>query len=497
MSCILVVDIGSSSTRCVAYDLEARMLEGSLFQDKSLGLTAEATMDSNEVVGKTEGVIAQCIEWCREHGWAKIQGLGIDSFALSFLGINGSGEACTPCFTYADARPDEFAQQLREKLGANGQEEAYERTGTVIHSSYAPAHYLRICAQEGNVAAGVAQWRTLGAHIIARLSGRGLRTPIGYSEASWTGMLNRHTLQWDATLCAAVGLPLSQLPPLADFDDVLPFADSWREQFPELSEAGIFMALGDGAAANVGSGAIDSRFVCVTVGTSAAMRCVIQSSTPPQLPPGLWNYRISRDRHLIGGALTDAGSLYQWYSSTLAGGGSDELWDKVENLAPDAHGLTVLPFLSGERATGWRGDATLTMHGITRATEPQHMIRAGMEAVVLRLGEIMKRLEGLVDSDSKLVAAGGPLENVPLWGRMISDVTGKTVQLMDALEVTSRGVAVLMCESINGHPPPPAGVKDEILPNADANAAYTAALSRNNALYNDIYPTKTTATAKL
>jgi hypothetical protein len=33
----------------------------------------------------------------------------------------------------------------------------------------------------------------------------------------------------------------------------------------------------------------------------------------------------------------------------------------------------------GERATGWRGDATLTLHGITRVTESHHIVRAGCE----------------------------------------------------------------------------------------------------------------------
>eukprot|EP01048_Picozoa_sp_COSAG05_P013419 COSAG05_NODE_1429_length_4911_cov_3.075852_2_plen_197_part_00 len=190
---ILVVDIGSSSTRCVAYDLQASMLPGSLFQNKSLGLSTDATMNSEEVIAKTEEVIAECLEWCRSCGRTSVQGLGIDSFALSFLGVDSLGDAATPCFTYADSRPDDFAQLLREKLGSTGQAEAYERTGTQIHSSYAPAHYMRICQHESEMATKVVQWRTLGAHIIARLTGRGLLTPIGFSEASWTGLLNRHT----------------------------------------------------------------------------------------------------------------------------------------------------------------------------------------------------------------------------------------------------------------------------------------------------------------
>jgi hypothetical protein len=71
------------------------MLPGSLFQDKSLGLTTEATMNATEVVDKTERVIALCLEWCRENGRASIRGIGIDSFALSLLGVD-AGARGTP-----------------------------------------------------------------------------------------------------------------------------------------------------------------------------------------------------------------------------------------------------------------------------------------------------------------------------------------------------------------------------------------------------------------
>lgn len=166
------------------------------------------------------------------------------------------------------------------------------------------------------------------------------------------------------------------------------------------------------------------------------------------------------------------------------------MWSKVEALAPDGHGLTVLPFLSGERSTGWRGDATLTFHGINRFTESHHMIRAGLEAVVLRLAVIVKLLDGLVDPDAKLVAAGGPLENVPLWGRMVADATDKKLLLVDAKEITSRGVAVLMCESLVGELTPELPIKSEIVPEAVSVAAYAEAIKRNQGLYGKLYRAK-------
>ena len=114
--CVLVIDIGSSSTRCVAFGMDCRPLDGSLMQDKSLFLSSDATMDAAEVSTKTEGVVTRCLSWCQAHGYTSVRALGIDSFALSLLGVDSSGAECTPCYTYADARPDEYAQRLRHSI---------------------------------------------------------------------------------------------------------------------------------------------------------------------------------------------------------------------------------------------------------------------------------------------------------------------------------------------------------------------------------------------
>jgi hypothetical protein len=73
-----------------------------------------------------------------------------------------------------------------------------------------------------------------------------------------------------------------------------PSSAAARHACAQRTDATCRRARGGGA-----QGATDSERVCVTVGTSAAMRCVVHSPTPPTLQPGLWSYRISRDRHLV------------------------------------------------------------------------------------------------------------------------------------------------------------------------------------------------------
>ena len=60
----------------------------------------------------------------------------------------------------------------------------------------------------------------------------------------------------------------------------------------------------------------------------------------------------------------------------------------MAECVPDGHGLTVLPLLAGERAPGWRADASGTIHGIGRHTTSLDILQAHLEAVALRLSLI-------------------------------------------------------------------------------------------------------------
>lgn len=64
-----------------------------------------------------------------------------------------------------------------------------------------------------------------------------------------------------------------------------------------------------------------------------------------------------------------------------ADGDTAELWAEVERMQPDGHGLTMLPFLSGERAPGYHGEAHVTVTGINPATRAAHLVRALTRAV--------------------------------------------------------------------------------------------------------------------
>lgn len=59
--------------------------------------------------------------------------------------------------------------------------------------------------------------------------------------------------------------------------------------------------------------------IAVTVGTSAAIRIVLPLDImkSAEVPRGLWCYRISEKHVLLGGALSDGGSMFRWLHESL------------------------------------------------------------------------------------------------------------------------------------------------------------------------------------
>lgn len=112
-----------------------------------------------------------------------------------------------------------------------------------------------------------------------------------------------------------------------------------------------------------------SGLIAVTIGTSAAARIVLPMAGEgsPQtaaaataegaadaaaatddltfpVPKGLWCYRVDRHRAVLGGALTDGGSVFEWLRSTLALGAGDDrdtVMLEAERMPPASHGLVV------------------------------------------------------------------------------------------------------------------------------------------------------------
>src|SRR5206468_2949085 len=106
----------------------------------------------------------------------------------------------------------------------------------------------------------------------------------------------------------------------------------------------------------------------------------------------------------------------------------------LASLEPDAHGLTVLPFLAGERSPGWADAARAAIAGVTAETTPLQIARAMLEAVALRFGVVADLLRSAIEEDAVFVASGGAILGSPAWLQIMADVLGRSVIASTARE---------------------------------------------------------------
>jgi gluconokinase len=121
-------------------------------------------------------------------------------------------------------------------------------------------------------------------------------------------------------------------------------------------------------------------------------------------------------------------------------------------IPSDSHGLTVLPFLAGERAPGWRDHRRGAIAGLGLDTTAAHVLRAALEAVALRIALVYTLLQPRAAARHEVVASGGMLRASPSWIQTIADALGHPVTLSRETEATGRGAALLALEALGRLP---------------------------------------------
>lgn len=481
---VLVIDTGSSAVKAGLYDARARAVEGAAARAehtvrlRSDGTAEEPAEELARAVGEAvDAVLARAGPLAGD-----IAAVGADSMASTILALDVSGRPITPVYTYADTRSGPDVEALRGEMDLGA---VYERTGCPQHTSYVPGRMRWFRRTDPAKAAAAVRWVDLSTFLYSQWFGRD-DIPSSYSIASWSGMLDRHRLVWDEELLARVDLGPDALPPLSAYSEPMSgLSDGYARRWPALREVPFFLAVGDGVSANVGTGCVSPERMALTVGTTAAMR-VLVTGPSPAVPPGLWAYRLGSDATLLGGAFSEGGSVFTWASDALRLPPASGLDEALSALTPDGHGLTVLPFITGERSTGWSTEATGTIRGLRASTTPLEMLQGFMEAVAYRFGLVAELLAPCLDGDPQIVASGGAIQSSSYWLQTMADVLQKPVHVSGEVEDTSRGTAALALHALGEWPALdtcPAEIVHTREPDPARAGVYREAMERQRAFY--------------
>ncbi|PYM24460.1 MAG: carbohydrate kinase [Candidatus Rokuibacteriota bacterium] len=475
---VIALDVGTSSARAALYDARGHAVEGRFHQ-----VPYEPTTTRDGGVEHDPRVLLDAATACldtvaRAARHDDVRAVGVTTFWHGLLGFDAHHKPVTPIFTWADSRSAADAALLR---GALDEAALHARTGCHLHSSYWPAKLRWLARDRPADVRRVVRWGSIGEYLELTLFGE---AETSVSMASGTGLFDQDALRWDTEALAAAGIEPAQLFPVRDLaQGRRGLRAPWATRWPALRSVPWFPAVGDGAASNVGSECTDPGRIALNVGTSAALRLVTAAARTP--PRGLWRYRIDRRRALLGGATSEGGNVYAWCRGILQLPDEAAVERELAGRLPDDHGLTVLPFLAGERAPGWRGDRRAAIAGLSLDTTAVDILHAALEAVALRLSLVYELLAPLADADHVIVASGGAISRSPHWRRMLADALGRPIHSSAESEATGRGAALLALEAVGDIADATAvrGALGEVVqPDAARHARYRAALERHRRL---------------
>jgi gluconokinase len=438
-SYIVSLDVGSSSVRALVFDMGGRPMEGHTAQ-----LPYELRMSADGMAEIDAEVLANLAMDCLDEMHRQVSNAGMkiaavtsSTFWHSLCGLDQNDVATTPLFHLLDTR---CAQDVTRAP------HAHHRTGCVPHSSYWPAKLLWLERTRPEQFHHTAKWVSFSEYLFLRLFGR---ARVSTSMVSSTGLWDQNANDYHEPTLLALNVRRSQLaevrPSFLPSD--VPHLDApehglvrhFREMWPLFHDVPWYPAIGDGAANNVGCGAVHPGQFCLMVGTTGAMRAIVDADRVT-IPRGVWCYRLDAKRFIMGGALSNGGDVYAWLRRTLALPANLEAL--LDEAVPGGHGLGVLPFFAGERSPYWRDDLKAAIAGMTLSTRPFDIAQAFLESVALGFRSIAKALEPSLGAPKEIIATGGALLRSPGWTQMMADALGKPVIACTESEASSRGAVV-------------------------------------------------------
>jgi gluconokinase len=480
---VLAMDIGSSGARAALFDSRGEQIHGSLVARPSQSYAAfisGADVDADSLVESIAAALDLAVEF-GEVSVSHIDYVALACFWHSLVGVDDAGNAITPLLGWADLRAAAEAGELSARFDES---QTHGRTGCRFHPSYWPAKLLWLRKTDGAAFGRVRCWLSFSDYLFLNLFGE---PATSVSMASATGLLDQTTCDWDDELLTALSIERDQLPSIpparATFRGL---RDKYLLRWPMLDRAAWFPAIGDGAANNIGLGCVSTERIALMLGASGAMRMLSSRVAPAVLPSQLFCYRADRERVVIGGALSDGGSLLAWMKDTQALNYDEAEFNQLlTEVEPDSHGLTILPSWTGERAPGWSPSARGIINGLTARTKPVDIVHAAMESVCYSFALIRRELDTFA-SKAAITLTGKMFLSNPAWAQMMADVLGNQIELSTVPEVTIRGAALLALETI-GTIDSLETIKTEVgrvfLPDMKRHEVYARAINRQQELY--------------
>ncbi|MDR6123028.1 gluconokinase [Bacillus sp. SLBN-46] len=443
---MLGIDIGTTSTKAVLFSEQ-----GEVIQQENIGYPlytpdiSTAEQDPEEIFN---AVITAITKIMKHQSHKKLSFVSFSSAMHSLIAIDENDEPLTPCITWADNRSEAWAHKIKDELNGH---EVYKRTGTPIHPMSPLSKITWIVNDRPEIATKAKKYIGIKEYIFKKFFDKYV---VDYSLASAMGMMNLKKLDWDEEALMITGITRDQLSKLVPTTEIFTNCNpDFAKQMGIDPQTPFVIGASDGVLSNLGVNAIGKGEIAVTIGTSGAIRTIIDQPQTDE-KGRIFCYALTDKHWVIGGPVNNGGMVLRWIRDEFAASEVetakrlgidpyDVLTKIAERVRPGADGLLFHPFLAGERAPLWNPNVRGSFFGLTLSHKKEHMIRAALEGVIFNLYTVFLALIECMEGPVTRIQATGGFARSDVWRQMMSDIFDLEVVVPESYESSCLGACIL------------------------------------------------------
>jgi glycerol kinase len=439
---ILAIDQGTTSTRAMLFDADARPVAQHAIELRQIyPANGWVEHDADEI---WQATLACSRVVLKEIDAKDVAAIGItNQRETSVVWDRATGAPVHNAIVWQDRRTAERCRELKVK---GLEEKVAAKTGLLLDPSFSATKLqwvldhvpgARAKAERGELCFG-----TIDSWLIFKLT-NGKVHATDVTNASRTMLLDLKTLAWDAEMLALFGVPAAMLPDVRDSAGDFGVA----EQLGGIAIKGV---AGDQQAAAFGQACFKPGGVKSTYGTG----CFALVNTGAVVPTSQNRllatsaYRIGADAaYAIEGSIFIAGAVVQWLRDALGVIRSAEEIEALAKTAKPADGLYFVPAFTGLGAPYWDPDARGAILGLTRDMGAAEIARAALDSTCHQTRDLLEAMgrdmkaAGLT-APAVLKVDGGMVRN-DWFCQRLADLTGLPVDRPKVTETTALGAAYL------------------------------------------------------
>lgn len=386
---------------------------------------------------------------------AKIEAIGVCGHMIGLVAVDAQGEALRNAIIHADNRAGVESEELDMLFNGNW---LYRQTGNVLSASSTLSKLVWFKRNEPDLYNRTAKILQSKDYIVSKLTGNIDITD--YSDASHAMLLDVAEKQYLHDVFEVLGIPLTKLPALNRGIDVV-----GHITLQAAAETGLLQGIpvvagsGDGACATLGAGIDTAGELYCSLGTTAWLSYVSKDAWIDTHKRTINILTVDGEKAGVFGTSQSAGKVVAW-AQRLFGLDSPAELDALAQKAPSGcDGLTMLPYLEGERSPIFDADARGVFFGIGPQHENSHFLRACLEGTAFALRSILDVLREQRIFDGMRIIGGG--SHSLIWKQIIADVCGIPIHDLAAQGKisTSLGAAIAACVGVGIYPDTGAAAK--------------------------------------